>query len=378
MFILSCYQANGQDLIYDFAHKIKSLNIIDGNRYKEISNSKAKKKLFLNDSPIDSTGLNFYSFLFLKKNEKIYAYTFSKDERRIFFYSFENNAVKKESEIDRLYILNDQYLVSENVLGEKGKVLFAINPLTGQMIEVLNIPKFSFGYEPQEIIHSPDGNRILIQYGEYVGGGSDIYGILEFDVGSNRVEDRTEEFRKILPIDPITNLTVEFIVKRKNEHHLYVETLDGQTLKDELIFDNNFKLVGKSIAKQTNDCGVSIEDGRIISYNVSSETDEGRVIIKYQSTYELEKIFYKIYYDSILSSFDLSLTKQQLTLAKNFIFAKHNFKFDSKYYQAYFNLFEFYNLEEKKKMRIKNVSKLLGDADRKNLFLLNKEIKRKE
>ncbi|MEQ8415313.1 MAG: YARHG domain-containing protein [Imperialibacter sp.] len=101
-----------------------------------------------------------------------------------------------------------------------------------------------------------------------------------------------------------------------------------------------------------------------------------RGIVPFNETIELETALFKVYSDSILLQRDLEkLSESDLGILKNLVFAKHNYRFQSLYYQAIFNLFEFYNSELKRKRRTIDVNALLSDIDKKNLNTLQVELK---
>jgi hypothetical protein len=348
---------------------------IDGDSYS--LKNRGKKKIFINNRPVDSTGISFAQFLFLKNSRKVYGYAKSSDHKTINFYSIENGVLNKEITLAADFdILYDQILFSENIITKKNGKLFSLNTSSWEMIELLDIPKYTNGWMAEAIIFSQNGLKVLIEYGQDVGGGSDIYGFLLFDLKTKKVDDVTSRFEKILPIDPVTDLTVGLINQVRSNSHLFMEndhSVSGD-LKDEFVFNNHFDLVGNSLAKTIFPSGLNIKKNRLISYNVQSRTENRKVILQYLPEYTLEEAFYKVYHDSLLSPRELNLDKLQLELARNFIFAKHNYKFDNEYYQAYFNLFEFYNAEEKRLSRTKEVNHLLTEADKKNLALLTRAL----
>ena len=77
------------------------------------------------------------------------------------------------------------------------------------------------------------------------------------------------------------------------------------------------------------------------------------------------------------ADYDLDpLNKQQLQLAKNMIFAHHNYyQFKDPYYQAFFNLFDFYNTEEMRKSRTQTMEGKLSRNDAQNSRLINQTIR---
>jgi hypothetical protein len=80
---------------------------------------------------------------------------------------------------------------------------------------------------------------------------------------------------------------------------------------------------------------------------------------------------YKAYNDTALSQQDIEgLGKYELGILRNLIFAKHNFSFESEFYQAYFNLYCFYNTKEMRSTRSKDVNSNLSEADKANIQLI--------
>jgi len=65
--------------------------------------------------------------------------------------------------------------------------------------------------------------------------------------------------------------------------------------------------------------------------------------------------------------------KYELGILRNLIFAKYNYAFSSEFYQAYFNLYEFYGNKEAQKSRVKDVNNKLTETDKANIKLI-KEI----
>ena len=132
--------------------------------------------------------------------------------------------------------------------------------------------------------------------------------------------------------------------------------------------------------------GWNYENGKVQSYAVLSSLDarkykSGRtlkeVIIPYKLTYQLETSLYNVYQDKEINSTLLKgFGLYELLILKNMIFAKHNYAFDKPFYQAYFNLFEFYNDEKERASRTKDMTGLLTGADTKNLQVIRKALEK--
>ena len=134
-------------------------------------------------------------------------------------------------------------------------------------------------------------------------------------------------------------------------HHFHDTTTESNSRGQCFILDHRFQKVAPILAKVLNVSGYHYQNNKVASLIVESETDEyvqyeghRRGSLLYVPDYRLEKTLYAVYHNQALTYSDLeSLSKQQLQLAKNMIFARHNYQFKNPYYQAFFNLFDFYN-----------------------------------
>ena len=110
-------------------------------------------------------------------------------------------------------------------------------------------------------------------------------------------------------------------------------------------------------------------DARPIKYGTE-------VIIPYKFNPQLEIQMYRAYNDTLLSEADIEgLGKYELGILRNLLFAKHNYAFKSEFYQAYFNMYEFYKPffpEEKRTTRKTNVDNELTANDKANIALIRK------
>jgi hypothetical protein len=150
--------------------------------------------------------------------------------------------------------------------------------------------------------------------------------------------------------------------------------------QDLFVMDNQCNLIGRSLERKIYDW---MSKGFVYKGNkrewlcITSEVDSTKSILddvffKIKIKYSLEKCFYDIYYNQVLSKNDLiKFDKYELLLVKNFIFAKHNYKFKMRFFQAYFNTFVFYSDKKKKSSRVTDVNKLLTQSDKKNLQIIN-------
>ena len=155
-----------------------------------------------------------------------------------------------------------------------------------------------------------------------------------------------------------------------------------------LLLDQNLNLKFECLPRNWNSVGANYINNRLTSFNIRSSLDRKKfpwktsyleAIISYEFNEQIEGILTNIFFDKLIDKKLLGpLSESQLAIAKNLIFAKHNYKFDSEYYQAFFNLFTWYNSVEKRQTRTKEVNHLLTDADKENLKIINKELKKYE
>ena len=118
--------------------------------------------------------------------------------------------------------------------------------------------------------------------------------------------------------------------------------------------------------------GVNYQNGSVLHYFVKSNLqNNSSVIIPYTFNPDLDIIMYKIFVNEFLNIKDIEkFTQFDLNILRNLIFAKYNYDFNSKFYQAYFNLYSFYNNYKMRTTRTKNVNDELSEADRSNLELI--------
>jgi len=143
------------------------------------------------------------------------------------------------------------------------------------------------------------------------------------------------------------------------------------------IFDENFNFIS-NVLNFSNIFikGINIQKNKLQYYFLSSQLNDGKeVIVPYKFLPKLDIAMYKVYNNNLLTDEDVKgLGKYELGILRNLIFAKHNYAFDSEFYQAYFNLYEFYNNENMKSSRTKDINNKLTEMDKKNLEIIkNKE-----
>jgi len=161
------------------------------------------------------------------------------------------------------------------------------------------------------------------------------------------------------------------------KEHLIIFKENFNTI-DAIVFNKKFQNIGKILYRQNTIKGFKINNGvRKGNYYKSFLEDHTQMCILDNLEILREFALFKIYNDEFIENIE-NLSLDNLNLLKNMVFAKHNYKFDNEYYQAYFNLYNFYSLEEKRKIRTKDVNHLLTKVDKVNLKLINNNIKHLE
>ena len=167
----------------------------------------------------------------------------------------------------------------------------------------------------------------------------------------------------IKTLDRLGSGRVEFNLRKQDYSILHPVLLMGQ----EISYSEDLRSYSELITK-----GVNIQKGKLQNYFLTSFLDGyKKVIIPYKFIPELDLAMYKVYNNGILTNKDIKdFDKYELGILRNLIFAKYNYDFNSVFYQAYFNLYAFYNSPEMRKSRTKDVSNKLTKEDKVNLKLI--------
>ncbi|ALO13825.1 hypothetical protein L21SP5_00145 [Salinivirga cyanobacteriivorans] len=139
------------------------------------------------------------------------------------------------------------------------------------------------------------------------------------------------------------------------------------------LFDENFTYISDLLVLNNPVLiGVNIQNGKLQYHFLRSFlNNEVKVIIPYKFIPQLDLAMYKAHKNNKLTEEDLEgLDLYALGILRNSIFAKYNYAFNSEFYQAYFNLFAFYNHYEKKGKRTKDINDKLTETDKYNIKLI--------
>jgi len=262
------------------------------------------------------------------------------------------------------------------------------------VLGVLNTPKYFGIGEYVTVLESYDliSNKFsdLLKFENDINSGEGITDVIVFSNRNTLIKFRSCyntfiecESPKLYHFDIMENHLTQISndsISLRGANRLYFPTIDGNAfLQNEY---GNLFLINKdlkefnSLNRFKNLIGWNYKDGRQVSYNYISELDKkkyvrgntyNKVIVPYKLTLGLEDSFYRIYYDQKL---DKEIVKgfglYEWSILKNFLFAKHNYGFSKPFYQAYFNLFEFYRNKEMRENRTKDVNDKLTETDKQN------------
>jgi hypothetical protein len=336
------YKVNQSIFIYQGKILTLKSNVYNHNNYIQI-----------NDTTVKKTG-NFSPdvFSYAKKGSRLYyisANNFNSINLKLL-----NHEIIDTNTTAINFGINDSLILSFN-----DSLVFAKTYNT-QRLKKINIRKISNKYEYHRIQYSQLLNNKILIYAAYFEAG-DYYDetIIILDLNLNVLTN-------ILP-DSENKYIVNSCLRKR-----FVENIDFLVI-DSLILNSNLKVVANILESQSYRIGLYIQDTCYNNIIISEHDDEHYYILIKDVTMSMEILFYKIYHNQIIQTDKLrKLSKNQLRIMKNFIFAKHNYKFESKYLQLIYNSYNFYRY--KKNSRTKNIS--LTEVDKQNLKLI-KEAEKK-
>lgn len=354
--------------------------------YREKTRLK-KERIYFNRSLIDSTGLSFSEVKYVngalvgRHGNGLYKIGKQGVERI-------NLSIGSERIIEDI----DSYFL----VGIAGTAVYELNPNTLQKDFLFDMKNSvcttppCYGFDNREDINSIfsiHANSLFIQTCVTDDNSPEcgFIGYYIYDRKNNQIENITERVKKY--IDPKC--------KETERSEVFIKSNDGQFLRayTEKISDYCTADIDKSwLADATLNyngdllClgekyfginppaigGFTIQNNAIDSYYFFSKLDNGKqVIVPYKFLPNLEKSMLKAYSNGNIERDEIiGLGKDELAILRNLIFAKHNYDFDSDFYKAYFNLYCFYNTDEMRSSRTKDINNKLTDNDKKNLNLI--------
>lgn len=375
---------------------------IDEHIFYELN--KKKKRLYLDNKLIDSTGVKPY-YMYIYKGDLL-GYFFDLKN----YYSIKINLLAKSLSM-KSYPLRDSIIIYENLNGELygadeiyhsdvekkkyndglisegeyleksehpyGRKIYKLNPYTLEkekllfdLDSALSDNKLDLKYhEVDQLFNLGKTNKLLIST-TYCLGGCESYnyfiydkktGILKHDNKLIQNEPNNEYYNVRFEL---TDISEDYFIGEYYDRYVKNEDHKGW-----FIFNSNLDIVTRILPHSYYNRGYNFSRNKVISCNMKSNLDDNKeVIIVYKFSLPLERSFYRIYKNEELIKDDISqCDKYELNLLKNMLFAKYNYKFIDIFYQAYFNMFEFYNSEDKKTTRLTKVDYLFTEIDKKNL-----------
>lgn len=251
-------------------------------------------------------------------------------------------------------------------------VAFDLTDFKKDTLLMLEHPMMKYGEDIYSVFIFPKSTRLLIQTGIFESGDYAIEKRLVFDLNDRSVKET--------PLPP-------FITQLKNPKYRWgeskqVTSYDSEMrviFTDKFIINDQFEILGYCLTKSDPVFHESFSNGGssfVPSYLDNRKNGQlVRTAVQFTDSWELEKSLFKVYTDSLIYRNDLTtLSRDDLNILRNLIFAKHNYAFESEYYQAIFNLFSFYNSEIRRRKRTREVNELLSEQDKKNLSILKEEI----
>jgi hypothetical protein len=277
--------------------------------------------------------------------------------------------------------LGGDYIVMISGTNEADYLIDHFNPITNEktlflVFKDIPIPTISrFAPEGDWGVSRPfiiDDERAIIEIGYdinesgynyyYFKHGNDIKIINELKDGTSTIDETLiSNDRKVIAIGIRNNRQGERSITRPN------------------LFTANLEHIGEILLRST-PTGLNMQKGKFSGYFLSAHLDNNfYAAFYYELNPTLELAMYKAFQNGILTQQDIKgLSKKELGILRNLLFAKHNYKFDSLYYQAYFKTLDFY-VQLGRDSRTKNINHLLTEADKANIALIKSaEVRVKE
>jgi hypothetical protein len=382
------YILNDRDSIeFFYAYEEDTLVQINYGFYKPRFRRERQRLLYRNGTALDSAGNRFRSKPSFRGSTLI-GYGYKDGLTQIINCPIEGNLNIQTD--DRLISYTSNYPLA---LRKNGDYLpTEIIKIQNDSFErIINLEKY-LGYEdppglPEEVLSilSLDGDGQIIAETAYCDGGCYSYRYfviqnkiaeeLPFNYLKTNVQTRSakeeEDFR------------VNFYFSQYDYDFLMAAVDYGNLTEDtDLIFSKDLKDTTHIIKKHQpwEIMGENIQEGKNQFFYLRSRLDNGeKVIVSYKVDRAFEEVAYDIFKNYAINKSQIKdFNEDQLGILKNLVFAKYNYTFSTDFYQAYFNLFEFYNDEKMRASRTKDMNGLLTEVDTKNLEVINKALKKFE
>ncbi|HEX9804055.1 MAG TPA: YARHG domain-containing protein [Candidatus Dojkabacteria bacterium] len=341
--------------------------------------------LYINNKLIDSTGI-YFSRPLMYTMDKFYGYSFNHQTKISSIYEIYLNGNIRVL-INHPSFRPFDFLYSGNNNGKVNGEILYFN-LAENNIVIFNDVKDYFLEYPGGL--GDDIWRIKTLYESVIceicpwNGGCTNYRYLL--VSRNRISEIKFDYLRLPNVSHFSDEYELFRVNFYFSHYDYdflMAAVDyGNLLENtDLIFSKDLEDT-THILKKHKDwkiVGENIQEGHNEFFYIRSILDnKEKVIVNYIMNKDFEKITYQLFKGHAVTKRELNnFNSDQLNILKNLIFAKYNYAFESEFYQAFFNLFAFYNQPEKLATRTKDVNNKLTKPDMENLSNINSQIKGK-
>ena len=354
---------------------ISSFLIADTLKIEVYKKNQKEYTLFINDNPIDV--LKQFNKMPLVYNRRIFFNYNTENDCKIYYYEGKIDSFQVTFEVDNglLQYFTYDYL-KENI--------YIVNPITGSK-KLFKHFEFDDSEKTITQIFFIDFNSVFVEVCTYEGESCGKYNF--YQVSPSGMIEITEKI--MFPWSKKEYQMQFFKIHFMSNDKKYLLTnnrFSGQTSNMDKtitrILTNNFDEVGYALTIRTDFLrGYNVQKGVIQNYFLTSYIDVENpinrtlifVLVSYKFNPELESSMYKAYNNILLTPKDITgFGKYELGILRNLIFAKYNYGFGSEFYQAYFNLYEFYCSSDKRKSRknMDDVSRLLTDIDKANVKMI--------
>ncbi len=381
----------GQSILYDsdslkhyFVQETDTFYQIKIGHYAPRKKKERERLLYLNGDLYDSTGINF---------------RYSPQRYENGFRSYQVNSLDYIYKIYSFEIGGPLYFIKETPNYVPLSYHFGIDPKSDKNMvlslresgDIKTFADLSSKFEYYETLRSADqiwslteinDKTVIVEgcpwdggcsYYRYFYASSDTLYELSFNNIKTDVQTRTGEEEENFRVNfYFSHYDYDFLMTGVDYGNLPAQT--------DLIFSKDLEDTAHIIKKHLpwEIIGENIQEGKNQFFYLRSQLDNGeKVIVSYKVDRAFEEVAYDIFKNHPINKNQIKdFNEEQLGVLKNLVFAKYNYGFSTDFYQAYFNLFGFYNDETKRASRTKNMNGLLTEADTKNLEMISKALKK--
>jgi hypothetical protein len=384
---------NGQNIVIIDRDTLDFLNIINTDTlyqvrrtyYKPRMHEERQRLQYLNSNPIDSSGVSFRYYPRLVE-DLLYSSEYDRQTKKTMLYNIDLQHHRLNPLLESDVFLPKEGIWSDKSDGKVNGVVLKYLPDENKVIEFNDLSEF-FSYEEisglgDQICRTVGLNQftVLVETCVFDGGIYDFkyYLVTSKEVGPLNFSALQADV-ETLTVDEEELFRLNFYFSH-SEFEFLMASVDYGNLPDhtDLIFSKDLKDTTHIIQKHQpwEIIGENIQGGKNQFFYLRSKLDDGKkIIVSYKIEERFEKTAHQIFKGQVISKDQLkTFNEDQLAVLKNLVFAKHNYGFNSEFYQAYFNLFKFYNDEKKRASRTKDMTDLLTEADLSNLETIKKSL----